>query len=181
MRRWIISDTHFGHSIIQKHCRRPSNVDEIIQRNWKQLIKPDDLVIHLGDVAFTFVNLKELMDSLPGRKILVLGNHDSKSVTAYMQLGFSFVCDALVMSRVYFTHKPVKIIPADCIYNIHGHLHNNVPYGYRAFPHCRLFGLEYEQYKPVQLEKFLHKQDAIIKPATGLLEEKAYEKGFPYE
>jgi len=27
-RRWVLSDSHLGHSAIQKHCRRPADVDK---------------------------------------------------------------------------------------------------------------------------------------------------------
>src|SRR5438309_1522310 len=106
MRRFIIGDTHWGHSMIQKHCRRPPDVDKLICRNWIRLVQEEDLVIHLGDVAFNFVKLKGLLDGLPGRKVLVLGNHDSHTITWYMANGFEFACDGLRMGQVYFSHRP---------------------------------------------------------------------------
>lgn len=155
MRRWLISDTHFGHTAIQKHCRRPPNVDEIIARNWKRLVAPEDMVIHLGDVAFTFVNLRELLGSLPGRKILVRGNHDAHTVSWYMENGFDFACDSLTLGGVLYTHIPIRRLPWRATLNIHGHLHNNVPEGARVWPRCRLFSLEYLNYEPRQIDSFL--------------------------
>jgi len=157
MRRWIISDTHFGHTALQAHCRRPADVDERIAANWKRLIAPEDMVIHCGDVAFTFVKLKELLDSLPGRKTLVRGNHDAHGLNWYMQNGFDYACDGLVMSRIYFTHHPQATLPQECDFNIHGHLHNTFPLGHRAYPHSRLFSLEYTDYSPRIIEKFVRK------------------------
>jgi calcineurin-like phosphoesterase family protein len=151
--------------MIQKHCRRPSDVDVRIKRNWLSLVRPDDLVIHLGDVAFTFVPLKEWMEELPGRKILVRGNHDSHTVSWYMNNGFSFACDGLVLSGIYFTHRPVPILPENTSLNIHGHCHNRWPRGLRKYPHSRLFALEYEGYKPRILSSFLHSIEAE-KPYT---------------
>jgi calcineurin-like phosphoesterase family protein len=157
LRRWIISDTHFGHTRLQAHARRPSNVDELIVKAWQRLILPTDLVIHLGDVAFTFVDLGTLLNSLPGKKILVRGNHDSKSVSYYMSHGFDFACDALVLGGCFFTHTPSRDLPEGCTVNVHGHLHNRFPATHRAFPHCRLFALEHSRYEPMLLEKFLKK------------------------
>ena len=67
--------------MIQKHCRRPSDVDLIMITNWKRLVLPEDLVIHLGDVAWGFLAkdkvLLDWMSDLPGTKFLIKGNHDS--------------------------------------------------------------------------------------------------------
>jgi calcineurin-like phosphoesterase family protein len=78
---WFTSDTHFGHSRIIELCDRPfSSVDamnEGIIENWNALVKPNDLVFHMGDVA-----MGKIADSLPlvgrlnGRIALVPGNHD---------------------------------------------------------------------------------------------------------
>lgn len=157
LRRWVISDTHWGHSAIIKHTRRPADVDDRIIKACKRLILPTDLVIHIGDVCFNNYPLAELMKTLPGRWVLVRGNHDSRSISWYMNNGFTFACNALVLADVYFTHQPSLFLPPGCTTNVHGHLHNNVPADHRAFPHCRLFSLEYTKYEPMLLEKFLRK------------------------
>jgi calcineurin-like phosphoesterase family protein len=172
MRYWLIADTHWGHSMIQKHCRRPADVDSRICTNWNRLIKPEDMVIHLGDVAFSFVNLKKFLDGLNGVKILVCGNHDSKSKSWYMRNGFAFACDGFVMSGCYFTHRPRPILPERATLNIHGHLHNTVPRGYRKYPHSRLFSLEYENYSPRILSSFLHsiEKEKPVYPAGTIVD-----------
>lgn len=56
MRRFIISDTHFGHANIIDYCNRPFrdvfDMDETLIRNWNEVVGKDDLVYHLGDFAF---------------------------------------------------------------------------------------------------------------------------------
>jgi calcineurin-like phosphoesterase family protein len=116
-------------------------------------------VIHLGDVAWGFLAkdgvLLDLMNSLPGQhKILIKGNHDSHGYEHYYKNGFCSVVTGLMLSGIYLTHEPQEIIPKDCMLNVHGHLHNNVPQDFRAFPHCKLYALEYENYEPRQFEKF---------------------------
>ena len=86
---WLVSDTHFNHSKILEFTQggrsiRPfSNVDEMNQTmldNWANTVKPQDTVIHLGDVLFG-ENKVEWLEAnfakLPGKKRLVLGNHDN--------------------------------------------------------------------------------------------------------
>lgn len=166
MRYWVISDTHFGHEAIQSYCRRPPDVDARIVRNWRQLVAPEDMVLHLGDVAFGFVKLKAWLGELPGRKILVRGNHDTHTISWYMGNGFEFACDGLELGGVYYSHRPLKEIPASCKVNIHGHCHNRVPRGYRKYPHSRLFSLEYEGYKPRILSSFVSAVEKAA-PSTG--------------
>jgi calcineurin-like phosphoesterase family protein len=155
MRYWLTGDTHFGHTLLQKYCRRPVDVDEQIKHNWAALIHPSDLVVHLGDVAFSFVPLREWLDALPGRKILVRGNHDGHTISWYTANGFDFACDGLILSGIFFTHRAAPILPEGARLNVHGHCHNRWPRGLRLYPHSRLFSLEYEGYQPWLLSSFL--------------------------
>ena len=48
---WIISDTHFFHENIRRYCNRPENWQELIIKNWNDLVSPDETILHLGDFA----------------------------------------------------------------------------------------------------------------------------------
>jgi len=79
--RYFTSDTHFGHGNIIKYCTRPfkdaGEMDRAIIANWNETVQPDDIVYHLGDVAFTSPDrAKHILSCLNGHKILILGNHD---------------------------------------------------------------------------------------------------------
>ena len=75
-------------------------------------MKPQDTVIHLGDCAWRPEGMKRLLE-LPGKKILVRGNHDDKSLEKYMEMGWDFACDSIVMKLggvvILFSHKPRDI------------------------------------------------------------------------
>jgi predicted phosphohydrolase len=53
----------------------------IIEKNWRNLIREKDCVVIAGDISWA-MNLKEaaedfkFIDSLPGKKIIIKGNHD---------------------------------------------------------------------------------------------------------
>ena len=77
MKTYVISDTHLNHDKIKTYCDRPENFTERIVRNWQQTIKAEDLVIHVGDVFISkSVGWDAIWPILPGRKILIRGNHD---------------------------------------------------------------------------------------------------------
>lgn len=81
MTYFFTSDTHFGHANVIKYSKRPyANVDEMNEAliaNWNALVKPNDIIWHLGDFAFlTMPKLEAILVRLNGRKNLVFGNHD---------------------------------------------------------------------------------------------------------
>ena len=79
---FFTSDLHFGHKNIIKYCNRPhSSVDimnERIVELWNRYIPEDADVFILGDVAFSMSKnkIREILNSMNGRKHLVIGNHD---------------------------------------------------------------------------------------------------------
>ena len=79
---YVTSDTHFCHNkpFIYED-RGFKNIEEMnntIIENWNKLVKPDDTVIHLGDVM---LNDNEqgikCLESLNGKITIIIGNHDT--------------------------------------------------------------------------------------------------------
>ena len=127
MKTYVISDTHLNHDRIKTYCDRPENFTKLIVRNWQQTVKAEDLVIHVGDVFIgKSSGWDEIWPTLPGRKILVRGNHDwGHSLTWWMDKGgFDAAVDSMKFGRVYFSHYPAQELPEHCDVNVHGHLHN---------------------------------------------------------
>ena len=167
MNVYIISDTHFNHKEkMVKWCGRPENYEELLTKNLRQLTEKD-LLIHFGDITIGNVSIvhKFVISQLRCRKILVRGNHDKKSNTWYLNNGWDFVCeefkDTLFGKNILFSHFP-KVWDGLYDINIHGHFHNSdhrrhepeflkIKNGYQ-----KLFAVEYEDYKPVKLERFIN-------------------------
>jgi calcineurin-like phosphoesterase family protein len=176
---WLITDTHFNadFSRIAKlpnptdkpvHRNiRPDNYQDLILKACKRMIAGQDVVIHLGDVINDRPGeLSDIMAKIPGRsKILVRGNHDKKNDTWYLNKGFDFVCDKIVMGNAILSHIPVPIPENMGIdWNIHGHFHDNPldhcfdcePYLKEYYgPKHKRYALEYNNYEPVLLEDWV--------------------------
>lgn len=121
---WLIADTHFFHQTMSKECGWPEGYGEIIVGKCRKLIASQDTLIHLGDVIFyQMTKLKSLMERIPGKKILVKGNHDKKSNGWYERNGFVFVADQIVLGDTLFSHAPMEHFPSGTLLNIHGHCH----------------------------------------------------------
>jgi len=89
MKTWITSDLHFGHKNIMSFCpqtRARFNNDVAYMNNamaeeWNNKVEPNDLVYILGDVAFmSGSDAGRMMTRLNGKKILIEGNHDKKTL-----------------------------------------------------------------------------------------------------
>lgn len=165
---WIISDTHFNHPAIRKYCNRPDDCDSLMRLYMRRMIADDDILIHLGDVIFDNpTSLKEMLAQYKFTKILVRGNHDSKSDNWYLDNGFDLVTNMLQIKDVIFTHIPIDMNAYffqqnNIKYNVHGHLHNtdyrkiqpNVSKIYDETKNI-LYSPELRGYKPVLLDHLI--------------------------
>lgn len=155
---WVISDTHFGHENIIKYCDRPFKsvyqMNQTMIENWCRVVNPEDIVYHLGDVYMGAdgKDVHEILRRLPGRKRLILGNHDDGK-SAVIQNNFQKV----VVWRMFrefgllLSHVPVHegtLNPEKCPRNVHGHIHNNVINDKRYVN----VSVEQTNYTPVNIE-----------------------------
>jgi len=102
--------------------------------NWNTKVTDDDTIYHLGDLTFgRFDETKVIIDQLRGKKILVKGNHDQRSNTWYINLGFSEVFTFLKLDYneyiLLLTHKPTtselfEQFKSDNTIGCFGHIHN---------------------------------------------------------
>lgn len=82
---WAISDLHLAFGVPSKSMEVFGELwhgyAQKIESNWKDLVKPDDLVLIPGDISWG-LKLEEALvdlnwiDKLPGTKVLIRGNHD---------------------------------------------------------------------------------------------------------
>lgn len=158
MKYWVVSDTHFSHAMLVNAGLRPKNCDELMVKHWVNQVKPDDTVIHLGDAAWPNAWENDVFNKLPGRKVLVMGNHDKKSARWYSEHGFDFVCNMFVLKYggfdMVFTHKPWINHPFDV--NIHGHYHNNFNQEYyKDHPELYCISMEVLNYQPLSMDRLV--------------------------
>lgn len=92
---YVVADTHFRSDLYR----------EWFINTWNTKVRKCDLVIHLGDVAFNEEGLRTL-SFLNGRKILVLGNHDTLPMQSYKQY-FAEVYQYYRYKDILLSHAPV--------------------------------------------------------------------------
>lgn len=81
-RTYFTSDFHVGHANILKFCpetRQFSSVDDMnltLLDAWNSVVKPEDSVYFLGDMAMNFKYTEWILPLLNGNIYWCLGNHD---------------------------------------------------------------------------------------------------------
>lgn len=130
--------SYFNHTNIIKHCNRDPNWQNEFINNWNNLITDkNSIVFHLGD--FAFYPCPDIVKSLCGKIILVLGNHDSKAIKDKKY--YSCFHKVIDYAELSFKDSSKEINDFFCLshypmlrwnkshYNsmmLHGHSHSNV-------------------------------------------------------
>jgi calcineurin-like phosphoesterase family protein len=161
MKRWVISDTHFGHENIIKYCDRPfsckEEMDEILIRNWNKTVSNDDVVYFLGDFCFGRPGRevsRSYRSKLNGRIHLIRGNHDRYIDESIFESAQDSIVLEINDKAIYLCHYPEqnniwKIPPHD--FYLYGHVHNKFSFNPRKFNMC----VENCDYTPIDLDFFV--------------------------
>jgi len=137
-------------------------MNETIITNWNKTVNDADKIFVLGDVGFPLRRkvAEELIPSLHGSKILVMGNHDrGHSVKWWMEVGFKEVSKyPIIYSQFYIlSHEPVNDIETTMFTNIHGHIHGRK----REGNHYINVGVEHTNYFPISFDEIKSKLAGI--------------------
>lgn len=153
------ADHHIGHSAIRKYCDRQfqtaEEMNEHLVQRFNALVKPNDTVYYLGDLAWSNQHAEWFFDNVKCQNfIFVFGNHDRK-------------CRSVIEARSKTVHDILEIDVGKahlvlCHYamrtwnrsshgswQLHGHSHGQLP------PNgCQMdVGVDPNGYAPVSFEQ----------------------------
>lgn len=125
-------------------------MDEAMVERWNSVVKPEDHVYHLGDVAFKTQQSLAIVTRLNGHKRLLLGNHDPHDMRQLKAVGFEKIFSTRLLGGWLLSHMPVheSSIGHKTKGNVHGHIHQNPS---PAGPYVNV-SVEQIGYTPVALE-----------------------------
>ena len=113
---FFVADTHFGHEAMIRFENRPfentKDMERQLIKNWNETVDSEDRVYVLGDFAFgDKAEVTRLCRSLNGKKILVLGNHDTQSPEWYRECGFEEASPWPIIIEGFWilSHEPLYI------------------------------------------------------------------------
>jgi calcineurin-like phosphoesterase family protein len=161
---WYTADLHLNHEAIIRFCKRPygsaSEMDSRICDAICSTVGPDDDLWVVGDFAFARVEDREKIArrfaGLPGRKHLVLGNHDKAWVRALPWASqheiaivqdddtFFVLCHYPMITWPHARHGAVQLF---------GHVHNN----WRGSRNAVNVGVDVWGFAPVQRSDILRR------------------------
>lgn len=189
---YVTSDTHYNHGNIIRHCDRTVFENrahmncELIDR-WNSMVGPDDVVWHLGDVAWGARRwYNEFLNAVNGQLVVIFGNHDRRNYIKEhpkVQAVYAFE-EVHVFGEAgrtfHLTHVPDDLgwwQPYHRgIIRLCGHVHNALPKwistkkhwdeerrAYTGDPYpCRVMNMSVEHwdYTPVPLDQVIEEYDA---------------------
>lgn len=171
---FFTADTHFQHGRIIGLCRRPfasyKEMDYAIFRNWNAVVRPDDTVYHLGDVAFgDMERLLPRLRGLMGKKYLVPGNHDDPEKLIVLSEVFE-ILPALTEVALPLTRRAKHVRAVLCHYAmtvwngshrdrimLYGHSHGRLPGSSRSLD----VGVDAWNFSPVRLQDVLRRMETL--------------------
>lgn len=180
---YIISDHHFGHRNIIGYGRNQfesvDDMNDYIFNTHNSIVNEDDVVIFLGDVAFTST-AKNIVKNMNGHKYLIVGNHDkSIGINNFLDYGFENLYRGVVKlgNDIYLSHYPLdeELIEEESeldldtrndliaavkefksnrdAKNYFGHLHTYIPLSDK-FVNCSCEMLDYKPYLLCYLKSY---------------------------
>ena len=165
---YLSSDWHLFQTR-HKPERTYVNTQEII--SWcKNNIHENDVFMFLGDITYRWASdeenkqAQEILKSIPGIKILIIGNHDAMiGEEFYSNCGFNYVFEEFLWKKYLFTHRPKNIEDDRNIeLNIHGHMHKWREYNTTdGSKNINVYPWYYDN-KPVTFEYILNHKDELI-------------------
>lgn len=163
---WLMSDLHFNHKNVIEYSNRPfksrEEMNEKLIENHNEVVKHNDRVIYLGDIAFcSNQKASEFVERLNGiHKCLIVGNHDLQK-KKLKKMGFEqYGAIGLIGlieyddSILILTHFPLGNLPKvdefdRHVFNVHGHTHNREE---ESIHHINV-SVEHTEYTPINISK----------------------------
>ena len=159
------ADWHLYHKNVIEYCDRPfKSMDEMMEvliTNYTFAVAEADLVFWLGDITLKENNeykpyISKIIRSLPGKKILVRGNHDKYKQEFYKDdCGFLKVVKRIETEDFTLVHTPddkfVKFTKGKT--QIHGHNHRKEPLKYKSYKRTFYYdvGVDGNDFMPISI------------------------------
>lgn len=129
---YYTADLHFGHKNVIRFDNRPfesvEEMDAELILRWNSRVREEDTVYVLGDFAYRNTKpVKEYLQELKGRKVLIRGNHDKPWNDEYFDevhdiLRVKDAGENVILCHYYMPFYPMR--KRDAIH-LHGHTHAN--------------------------------------------------------
>jgi calcineurin-like phosphoesterase family protein len=141
-------------------------MDLAMLKSAQDRVKPDDYYLHLGDVTLMrkpwqlnpphIASSLECIDALPGKKVLVAGNHDDKRIRKYYEEKGWIVKLRIHVGLLVLTHVP-EPSHASFELNLHGHTHGEFKQKHKDLDPSKYIdvGVDAQNHVPHDVSEFI--------------------------
>jgi calcineurin-like phosphoesterase family protein len=184
---FFTSDFHLFHNNVLKFDNRPfTDVNEmhvVLEAGWNEVVKPNDIVIYLGDLSFARredkASVEAMLNRLNGTIHFVMGNHDKfedinkmtrfQSVQDYLEVRIKHVLDYNEVETLFCCmHYPIYSWNKSHHKSVmvHGHCHGNLYHGedssYYTNKRAIDVGCMLHDYKPISYTQVIEKLSQVF-------------------
>jgi len=190
---FFTSDFHLFHNNVLKFDNRPfTDVNEmhvVLEAGWNKVVKPNDIVIYLGDLSFARredkASVEAMLNRLNGTIHFVMGNHDKfedinkmtrfQSVQDYLEVRIKHVLDYNEVETLFCCmHYPIYSWNKSHhgSYHVHGHCHGNLHHGEDANYYWNRRAIDagcmLHDYKPISYTQVIEKLSQVVLPTLTI-------------
>ena len=170
---WFTSDLHLSHKAEflwgPRGFKDQHEMNEAIVENWNKVVKPDDDVYNLGDMALTDPeDALKYIKQLNGRHWWIYGNHDTQNKIDYFMdevpnlhsVGYAWVLKVGKQS-IYMSHYPALTANFDDkqfsrhVIALYGHTHQQTNFLLIDNPFLYHVGMDSHNCTPVHIDEIL--------------------------
>ena len=174
---FLTSDLHINHNKDflwgVRGFANVTEMNEAIVENWNKVVRPEDVVWNLGDIALSDTEgAIPYLQALNGTQYWLLGNHDSYN----RMRTICQACPNIIVPRhtyattikhdklnIYLSHYPTITSNYDAdkpferhVFSLHGHTHQTTNWLDPNNPFLYHVGLDSHNYTPVTLENVIN-------------------------
>ena len=167
------ADAGLGDDTAIEHGDRPfENMEAMnaaLLEAWRTCVDPNDTIVNLGDVTRAMTPWRKkagTLRALPGRKIVVLGNHDFTGKGDVADLGEDELYVTVISPGkpiLLLTHLPLHEVPEGMV-NVHGHSHRADEN--QSGPYVNVC-VERTGYRPIRMSEIRERARKLTRPATS--------------
>lgn len=171
---WFTSDLHFSHKAEflwqPRGFANQHEMNEAIVENWNKVVKPEDEVYNLGDMALTDPeDALKYIKQLNGKHWWIYGNHDTSNKINYFidevpnlfEIGYAWMIKVGKQS-IYMSHYPTLTANFNTgkhfsqnVINLHGHIHAKNNWMIPTNPFVYHIGVDSHNCTPVHIDEVL--------------------------
>lgn len=172
---FFTSDTHFGHGknflFEPRGFSSVEEMDEAIIENWNNVVKPNDIVYHLGDTMLNDnIHGLECFKRLNGQIFFIYGNHDTDTrknllfteLSGKMLGGWYAYVIKHGKQSIYLSHYPTLTANyssdrhfSQNVINLHAHTHQKTNFLNPTNPFMYHVGVDSHNCTPVHIDEVI--------------------------